>query len=70
MGQLQESCTAGSFQNRFFKVLLQPKMSLILLVYTFGCMKNQGAPKKFLFSFLSKLNSTKKKKMTVFDSPK
>ena len=27
MGQLQESCTAGCFQNRFFKVLLQPKMS-------------------------------------------
>ena len=43
-GQLQESYTTGCFQNRFVKVLLQPKMSRILLVYTFGCMKNQGAP--------------------------
>ena len=44
MGQLQENCTAGCFQNRFFKVLLQRKMSVILMVYTFGCIKNQGAP--------------------------
>ena len=54
MGQLQESCTAGCFQNRFFKVLLRPKMSWILLVYTFGCMKNQGAPLQLPYSFCQK----------------
>ena len=51
MGQLQESCTPGCFQNRFFKVLIQPKICWILLVYTSGCMKNKGAPLKFLFTF-------------------
>ena len=39
-----------------------------MLVYTFRCMKNQGAPPQIPFQFLSKLNSTRKKKMTVFDS--
>ena len=69
-GPIARKLYRGLFPKSIFQSTSTAQNELNIVSLYLWLYEKPRRPPKFPFQFLSKLNSTNKKKMTVFDSPK